>query len=471
MKFNQIYSKIDDAFKNNLLMRETIKNHPTLSIGDIKLTFDVNNHELIIYNTDMISYVNTHLEEAPKFDWPYNIKDKVSYLNFTITNRCNANCSYCFAGDSPKKDMSPDTAKNISENLEQIIDLNADYYPGIFFFGGEPTLNMGAIKSVMDVVNKHKWEIIPKIKTNGLFDEKLIDYFEKEFFIMQFSYDGEKANHLRFSNNLTNKLINNIKLCRQIGLPIIFRPTLSYFNSPYLEEFIDELIFLGGKNIISINFGILNRNKGYGKELEKNIDPDTKTFKYNYYKLIEKSYNAGIKINNMHITNLYRKTNKSDLPAYISIDGKISVGCIYGDSIDERQMTYGLFRNNRFEIDKDRLEEMKNNFLSNKFLHYSQNCFCRSTCRGAKKYIKTFKRIYDKNHMDIPDENGYCFQEDIECNIHRSMLEAYIIFILKETYLKNNDDIKELKEGVYSLYASSIVNELYRPKTKTKKGI
>ena len=70
---------------------------------------------------------------------------KIHYdtLTFEVTRRCNMRCQHCLRGDAQCLDM-PDEV--IDKALENVSDVN-----NITFSGGEPTLNLHAIRHVLDV--------------------------------------------------------------------------------------------------------------------------------------------------------------------------------------------------------------------------------------------------------------------------------------------------------------------------------
>lgn len=62
---------------------------------------------------------------------------------FEVTRRCNMACKHCMRGDAQCVDMSDEVIDKALENVGEITNIT--------FTGGEPTLNVQAIRHVLDV--------------------------------------------------------------------------------------------------------------------------------------------------------------------------------------------------------------------------------------------------------------------------------------------------------------------------------
>jgi len=106
-----------------------------------------------------------------------------SRLEIPVTNKCNLDCSFCYAPDREKKDL---TIKEISKLIDEF---KGDY---ISLSGGEPTLRKDLTKIIKLVIRKNK---IPVLNTNGLklADENYVKILKKAGLrTVHFSFNGFK---------------------------------------------------------------------------------------------------------------------------------------------------------------------------------------------------------------------------------------------------------------------------------------
>ena len=117
-----------------------------------------------------------------------------------VTLRCNMKCSYCHASSKPvnakKYDMSKRTAKKV---VDFIFQSPSDKI-AIEFQGGEPLLNFGVVKFIVDYANKinkaHCKELRFDLVTNlSLMNEKVLAYFIKNKIGVCTSLDGPEKIH------------------------------------------------------------------------------------------------------------------------------------------------------------------------------------------------------------------------------------------------------------------------------------
>lgn len=129
-------------------------------------------------------------------------KGVVKALCLNITHGCNLRCTYCFAGDGQyhgKVDfMTPQTAKNAIDFL--ISRSGPRRRLEVDFFGGEPLLDMEAVKATIDYARSVEKaagkEFRFTITTNALaLTDELSDYFNREMYNVVLSIDGRKSVH------------------------------------------------------------------------------------------------------------------------------------------------------------------------------------------------------------------------------------------------------------------------------------
>ena len=129
----------------------------------------------------------------------YSVASPVMAMCLNIAHDCQLRCKYCFAstGDFGKgrKLMSFETGKHaidfLLENSGDRPNLELD------FFGGEPLMNFGVVKQVVEYARSREKEYNKKfrftITTNGLLlDDEKIDFINREMSNVVLSIDGRK---------------------------------------------------------------------------------------------------------------------------------------------------------------------------------------------------------------------------------------------------------------------------------------
>lgn len=192
----------------------------------------------------LLSANETPLSTAERPDGLYK-------LVMNVTNVCNLNCRYCYAGggnyNSFEGLMSVDVAK-------KIVDTFYDRYKKIKliqFFGGEPLLNIPVIEFVCDYIEKkfknNEIELMPQfsVVTNGtVCNEKIVELINRYNIAVTVSIDGPKAVHdkMRVFNDgrgSLDKILENIATMKKYTQqPIAVEGT---YNSAHLENSISIL--------------------------------------------------------------------------------------------------------------------------------------------------------------------------------------------------------------------------------------
>lgn len=134
------------------------------------------------------------------------LDSNMSLLTLEVTQQCNLRCRYCIYSDKYYY-----TRKHSFKSMDFCIAKKAiDYFLAhsskskqiyIGFYGGEPLLNFGLIKSIVDYTNnklKQQREISYTVTTNGtLLDDRKIKFFVNNDFNMLVSLDGPIEIHDR----------------------------------------------------------------------------------------------------------------------------------------------------------------------------------------------------------------------------------------------------------------------------------
>lgn len=137
---------------------------------------------------------------APNYDdcIDKKIHNKIDYVFFHVTSKCNLECSYCF-----EKEKSVETAD--LSNIDGLINLIVNEQPKIFnirFFGGEPFLEPELIEETINKIQKKTAEL--KLQTKVLYNiftnativnNKLLDIIKKHEFAVFSSIDGCQTMH------------------------------------------------------------------------------------------------------------------------------------------------------------------------------------------------------------------------------------------------------------------------------------
>ena len=111
-------------------------------------------------------------------------------IGLILTNGCNLQCKYCYVdqGIDPLFMSEAHAIRIIQENIQpNMTDLS------IYFFGGEPTLNMPTLKTVVEYVKGLKFPVHFIINTNGTAPNNVLDYLIDNNFVIGLSSDGIPA--------------------------------------------------------------------------------------------------------------------------------------------------------------------------------------------------------------------------------------------------------------------------------------
>ena len=137
-----------------------------------------------------------------------------------VTDKCNMKCKHCFEAENELCNTMPVMS---TEVLEKTIKEVQQSYQSVTYiwFGGEPLLAGIEFfeKAVAFQKKYNKGNIINnRIQTNGTKINKIfIEFLKKYDFNVSISFDGIYNHFLRQE---TEKVLQNIELCRQLNLPL-----------------------------------------------------------------------------------------------------------------------------------------------------------------------------------------------------------------------------------------------------------
>ena len=182
-------------------------------------------------------------------------------LEITGTDDCNFRCDYCFEDGcfSPQKFEDPDIL------VEKIYDLLAssffreDYeFLNIGFWGGEPSMNMYFVKTVLDAfIPDHRVKFF--IYSNGWNIDSYLPFLEevKGVFVggqpkifLQVSYDGAPINDMKrktvAGGHTSTKVIKNFERLVEAGHPTSIKSTITPDCFKYLYEAYKDIKSING---------------------------------------------------------------------------------------------------------------------------------------------------------------------------------------------------------------------------------
>ena len=131
--------------------------------------------------------------------------DVVKALCLHVAHSCNLNCAYCFAGQGKfhgeRSLMSFETGKRALDFLIENSGIRRNLE--VDFFGGEPLLNFGVVKRLVEyarsVEKEHNKLFRFTLTTNGvLIDDDVIAFANREMSNVVLSLDGRREVHDRF---------------------------------------------------------------------------------------------------------------------------------------------------------------------------------------------------------------------------------------------------------------------------------
>ena len=164
---------------------------------------------------------------------------------FEVTDSCNLKCKYCGYGDFYTNYDSRAEKKLSFEKARMFLDYLIKYwkdYPStssekyiyIGFYGGEPLLNMGLIK---DIVNYLKKIEIPHkdfqfgMTSNAMLLDKQMDYLVENKFKLLISLDGNEFNHSyrvdHAGQNSFSRVLANLELLKD-KYPTFFTTNVNF---------------------------------------------------------------------------------------------------------------------------------------------------------------------------------------------------------------------------------------------------
>ena len=210
-------------------------------------------------------------------------------LVFEVTDACNLNCKYCAYGDlyedydkRQNKKMSFDTARRLIDYLfpfwvsQQNTSSKSILY--ISFYGGEPLMNMGLIKKIVEYTHSlhipHR-HLKFSMTTNAILLEHHMEYLVEKDFSLLISLDGNKKNNSyrvdHRGESSFEKVIRNIDLLAKKH-PNYFQKNVNFNSVLQNRSSVEEIYTFIKKRYNKIpNISDLN-NIGIKKEKQEEFN-------------------------------------------------------------------------------------------------------------------------------------------------------------------------------------------------------
>ena len=229
-------------------------------------------------------------KQREKWEDSLRKQNKISFLGFTVTDKCNFRCVYCVkrkCDSLSKKDkeytLRWKTAKKALDQFFKIVLYNKRKNIAIGFIGGEPLLNFEIIKKIVGytkkVLSSHK-RVSFAITTNGvLINKEISKFFASNNFKIGVSLDG-----LREANNKVRVYKNGKGTFDDILLGI--RNLERYY--PAKKIVISTTLSKGNFDLVDTNFLDFVRSLGIR---ELSLEPDLIALVSNdYQKIVKKLF-------------------------------------------------------------------------------------------------------------------------------------------------------------------------------------
>jgi uncharacterized protein len=155
----------------------------------------------------------------------------VRYLTLILTTRCNLNCQYCYNGDDPGADMTP-------EILRRSLALAADGSEPLHvqLTGGEPTLRPDLMTLAAEEARRLPRPVTLAVQTNGTrLTPDLVDLCRTRRLEIGVSLDGPPAIN-EITRGGSKELLEGLKLLETQGVDFNVTTVVSRANVAFLAD-------------------------------------------------------------------------------------------------------------------------------------------------------------------------------------------------------------------------------------------
>ncbi len=175
-------------------------------------------------------------EPPPKGPGAFSSQQKVHHrpvVVWNVTRQCNLRCEHCYVAATEHRSPKELTRK---EALEVVRDLAQFEVPAILFSGGEPLMRTDLFELMQTA---HDLGAVPVLSTNGtlLTDEIVSLLCRSGVKRVGISLDGLEGtnDHFRGVTGAFRRALDGIRSCREAGIRVSLRFTLTQHNAQDLE--------------------------------------------------------------------------------------------------------------------------------------------------------------------------------------------------------------------------------------------
>ncbi len=146
-----------------------------------------------------------HFEEHINEIAPLPTTSKHIVFMINVAQRCNLSCNYCYVNHGHFDYLAKPIARMSKSDSEHLVDNIYKQFPGFsiygyHFYGGEPLLNLDAIKIIVEhaiqKAESTKTSADFHITTNGtLVTPEIAEFFDKHHFTVYYSFDTDQEKH------------------------------------------------------------------------------------------------------------------------------------------------------------------------------------------------------------------------------------------------------------------------------------
>lgn len=182
-------------------------------------------------------------------EYEERMSHSISHMILGVTQQCNFRCQYCIYSGGYQNFRSHSLRRMSEETALKAVDFFAGHSgsvqePVIGFYGGEPLLEVGLIKKVIEYGRRRMGERLSfSLTTNGsLLDDEMISFLVRENISLLVSVDGPQEIHDRYRRFKDGKatfqrVYEGLKrfrdkdeelFCRQVGIMAVIAPPVDY---------------------------------------------------------------------------------------------------------------------------------------------------------------------------------------------------------------------------------------------------
>lgn len=317
--------------------------------------------------------------------FPIRIDQPQCALNlcFTLTTRCNLNCKYCFNREALPSDMSPELAHQIYHAYANQKTTPQTSIVSVILFGGEPTLNYGAIQEISRAAEIHAHKILPRLVTNGVIDDGLLNQLIDDKYYFQISYDG--VFNARMGVETERLVKRTIQKVSEAGLPLFLRGTIHSGNVEKMVDIIKDAKRFGADTVGFAPVALM------GNAVKNAVSrPKLEEYVENFIKALEFALVEGINVYSAEINYLSKKGRISPAPTLVFLpDGSISYSIKFCSALSSgaRDLIVGQYdpKAQSLAFDWERLQQRSRIFSVNQ-PRYCGGCSAFHDCRSLNLF-------------------------------------------------------------------------------------